>query len=150
HDPGHKRLPNLLAASFGRHVVIFNDAILSPSRSKTYRRSTGLPGKSPVSRLVTTVFPPCSSEAMGLLVYLYRVVADSFHRLIALRPVYVLFSSTTTPSSVKHSATAFASARSVAKYLAIGFGNCPFILTPDPLSVTVLGGHRGQLRFTSH
>ena len=41
--------------SYGR---IYNDAILSPSSWKKYRRSTGLPGKLPVSRLVWNPLRP--------------------------------------------------------------------------------------------
>src|SRR5438128_7673325 len=51
------------------HGMISRDAILSPSSSKKNRRSTGLPGKFPVSRQLTTVFPPLCSQAEGSQVY---------------------------------------------------------------------------------
>src|ERR1700694_3981665 len=84
------------------HVLISNDAILSPSSPKKNRRFTGLPGKFPVSRLVTTVFPSFCSHAKGSLVYLYFVEASVFHFLIAAQPLYVCPSSFTTAFSVKH------------------------------------------------
>src|SRR6202008_5081351 len=40
------------------HGAISSRAILSPSRVKRYWRSTGLPGKSPVTRPVTVVWFP--------------------------------------------------------------------------------------------
>src|SRR5882762_165663 len=40
-------------------------------RRKAYRRLTGLPGKSPVSRLVTMYCPSFCSTAKGTLVYEY-------------------------------------------------------------------------------
>jgi pimeloyl-ACP methyl ester carboxylesterase len=40
------------------HGAISSRAILSPSRVKRYWRSTGLPGKSPVTRPVTVVWSP--------------------------------------------------------------------------------------------
>src|ERR1700741_331639 len=66
--------------------MISGDRILSPSSSKKYRRSTGLPGKFPVSRLVTTVFPSFCSQAKGSLVYSYFLEVSAFHCLIAARP----------------------------------------------------------------
>ena len=66
---GHKR-PLSGEAQVDAHDVISSAAILSPSSSKRYRSSTGLPGKFPVRRLVTTMLPPCCSDAMGVLVYL--------------------------------------------------------------------------------
>src|SRR6266446_2180314 len=67
--------------------MISNDAILSPSRLKKYRRSTGLPEKLPTRWLVTTVFPSFSSHAKGSLVYSYFAEASVFHSLIAARPI---------------------------------------------------------------
>src|SRR2546422_10255875 len=69
------------------HGMISNNAILSPSIRKKYRRSTGLPGKFPVSRLVTTVTPSFCSQATGSLVYWYFTEASCFHFLIASRPL---------------------------------------------------------------
>lgn len=51
------------------HGIISNDEILSPSSSKRKRRFTGLPGKLPVSRLVTTVLPSFPSHVKSSLVY---------------------------------------------------------------------------------
>ena len=56
--------------------MISNDAILSPSSSKKNRRSTGLPGKLPVSRHVTTNLPSFCSHASGSLVYWYLAEAS--------------------------------------------------------------------------
>ena len=67
--------------------MISNDAILSPSSSKKNRRLTGLPGKFPVSRLVTTILPSFCSHAKGSLVYWYLAEASAFHFLIAARPL---------------------------------------------------------------
>src|SRR5438552_13794607 len=67
--------------------MISNDAILSPSSPKKYRRSTGLPGKFPTRWLVTTVFQSFSSHTKGSLVYSYFVEASVFHCLIAARPL---------------------------------------------------------------
>jgi hypothetical protein len=53
------------------------------------RRSTGLPGKLPVSRLVMTVFPSCCSDAKGSLVYVY--LPSAFHFLMAAKPLGVAF-----------------------------------------------------------
>ena len=61
--------------------MISSDAILSPSSSKKNRRFTGLPGKLPVSRLVTTIFPSFCSHANGSLVYWYLAEASAFHLL---------------------------------------------------------------------
>src|SRR6202047_4675683 len=47
------------------HGMISSDAILSPSSRKKNRRSTGLPGKLPVRRLVIRVFPSFCSEEKG-------------------------------------------------------------------------------------
>ncbi len=50
------------------HGMISSAAILPRSRRKQNRRSTGLPGKFPVNRLVTTVMPSFCSKAKGSLV----------------------------------------------------------------------------------
>ena len=48
--------------------MISRNAIFPRSMRKKKRRSTGLPGKLPVNRLVTTVVPPRCSMANGSLV----------------------------------------------------------------------------------
>ena len=48
--------------------VISRNAIFPRSRRKKNRRSTGLPGKLPVNRLVTIVVPSRCSKANGSLV----------------------------------------------------------------------------------
>src|SRR4029077_11808795 len=88
-----------------------------------YRKSTGLPGKLPVSLLVTTYPPSLCSTARGLLVYAYFADAPAFHLSIAARPACARPSSLTTAALVKQRATAAASPRlSAAKYPAIGSG----------------------------
>src|SRR5260370_24387548 len=67
------------------HGMISSAATLSPSSSKKKRRSTGLPGKLPVRRLVMTVFPSFCSDAKGLLVYVY--LPSAFHFLMAAKPL---------------------------------------------------------------
>ena len=57
--PLHAAATGINANTKKDYGMTSNDAILSPSSSKKNRRSTGLPGKFPVSRLVTTVFPAC-------------------------------------------------------------------------------------------
>src|SRR5437879_6010139 len=66
--------------------MISSVAILSPSSPKKNRRFTGLPGKLPVSLLVTMIFPSFCSHAKGSLVYWHLVEASAFHCLIADRP----------------------------------------------------------------
>src|ERR1051326_5230356 len=90
---------------FRYHGMISNDAILSPSSWKKYRRSTGLPGKFPVRRLVTMNVPSFSSHVKGSHVYSYFFEASVFHSRIAARPWCVCDSSFTTAFSVKHLAT---------------------------------------------
>ena len=50
------------------HGMISRNAIFPRSRRKKNRSSTGLPGKLPVNRLVTTVVPSRWSKANGSLV----------------------------------------------------------------------------------
>src|SRR5262249_43443649 len=66
--------------------MISSDAILSPSSPKKNRRFTGLPGKLPVSLLVTTNLPSFCSHANGSLVYWYLAEASTFHCLMATLP----------------------------------------------------------------
>src|SRR5580692_7340859 len=68
------------------HGVISRYAILPRSRRKTNRKSSGLPGKFPVIRLMTTYPPFCSTTAKGSLVYEYLVDASIFHALMAAEP----------------------------------------------------------------
>jgi hypothetical protein len=76
---------DLLSPAIAHHGMISSDAIQSPSSPNKNRRFTGLPGKLPVSRLVTTNFPSFCSNAKGSLVYSYFVEVSSFHFLIAAR-----------------------------------------------------------------
>src|SRR5262249_43508370 len=77
----------LLSPNYRPQGMISSDAILSPSTPKKNRRFTGLPGKLPVSRLVTTTLPASCSQAKGSLVYSYLVETSAFHCLIAPRPL---------------------------------------------------------------
>src|SRR5258708_34904759 len=83
------------------HGVISRNAIFPRSSRKTNRKSTGLPGKLPVSRLVTTYRPSFCSTAKGSLVYEYLAVASVFHALMAAGPQWVCPSSLTIDRVVK-------------------------------------------------
>src|SRR5258708_35796142 len=78
------------------HGVISRNAIFPRSSRKTNRRSSGLPGKLPVSRLVTMYRPSFRSTAKGSLVYEYLPDASTFHTLLAAEPEWVCPSSLTT------------------------------------------------------
>ena len=84
-----KSAPALKSPAAIHHGMISGEEILTASSVKKNRRSTGLPGKLPVSRLVTTVFPALVSQAKGSLVYSYFLDTSLFHFLIAARPLYV-------------------------------------------------------------
>ena len=58
--------------------MISSDAIFARSRRKANRKSTGLPGKLPVSRVVTMYRPSLCSTANGTLVYKYLADAAVF------------------------------------------------------------------------
>ena len=68
------------------HGVISRNAIFPRSSRKTNRKLTGLPGKLPVSRLVTMYRASFCSTAKGSLVYEYLADASTFHALMAARP----------------------------------------------------------------
>src|SRR5438876_2935382 len=68
------------------HGVISRNAIFRRSRRKTNRKLTGLPGKLPVSRLVTMHRPSFCSTAKGSMVYEYLADASTFHALMAAGP----------------------------------------------------------------
>src|SRR6266700_3426410 len=88
------------------HGVISRNAIFLRSSRKTNRKSTGLPGKLPVSRLVTTYRPSFCSTAKGSLVYEYLADASVFHALMAAGPQWVCPSSFTMARVVKQRAIA--------------------------------------------
>src|SRR6266481_5587450 len=97
------------------HGVISRNAIFPRSSRKTNRKSTGLPGKLPVSRLVTMYRPSFCSTANGSPVYEYLADAAVFHALMAAGPECVCPSSSTTPWFVKQRATASPSRLSASK-----------------------------------
>src|SRR6202007_1668403 len=68
------------------HGWISRHAILPRWRRKENRRLTGLPGKLPVSRLVTMYRPSFCSTATGSLVYEYLAEAPFFNPLMAAGP----------------------------------------------------------------
>src|SRR3954471_15745008 len=87
------------------HERISSDAILSPSSVKTKSSSIGLPGKFPVSRLVTMILPSFSADVSGSIVCWYFLLVSASHCWIAAKPSIVWPSSRTTAFWVKHWAT---------------------------------------------
>lgn len=67
------------------HGVISSEAILPRSSAKLYRRSTGLPGKFPVTRPVTIQVSPWVSSSSGSTTYVDCADAASFHAPIAAK-----------------------------------------------------------------
>src|SRR5713101_2464662 len=95
-----------LKSQIAAHDFISSAAILPPSRVNTKSSVTGLPGKIPVSFVLTTVLPPRADAATGSSVCWYFFAVSSRHALMALRPFNVWPSSCTVASDAKHSASA--------------------------------------------
>ena len=68
HAPASKPPGPICALRRLAHAVITSLAIEAPSSVKRYCSSTGLPGKSPVTRAVTVTSVPETSTASGSLV----------------------------------------------------------------------------------
>ena len=66
--PGRDERSAARESEIEAHAVISSLAIVAPSSVKRYRSSTGLPGKSPVTRAVTVTSGPETSTASGSLV----------------------------------------------------------------------------------
>src|SRR6266404_6999025 len=101
----HKRAL-ALKSEIAAHDFISSAAILPPSSVNTKSSVTGLPGKFPVSFVLTTVLPSRADAATGSSVCWYFFAVSNRHALMALRPFNVWPSSCTVASDAKHSASA--------------------------------------------
>src|SRR6185295_13254236 len=101
-----KEAPAELAGSYHE---ISRRTIFSPSMVKAYRRSIGLPGKSPETRPLTIILPSVSAASMTSTVGRYFLLTSSAHSRMAEVPWRVRPSSRTTAPSLKQAVTASAS-----------------------------------------
>src|SRR5260221_1320199 len=101
--------PVALKSQIAAHDLTSSRAILPPTRVNTKSSVTGLPGKFPMSFVLTTVLPPRADAATGSSVCWYFFAVSNRHALMALRPFNVSPSSCTVASEAKDSASALVS-----------------------------------------